>query len=293
MLLSEKIKKDNDPIKEDKPDFSTAATDDEGLIKDIDEDGETYYFRGAVEDNYVKINGLTWADSDGDYHSTGEDMLWRIVRINGDGTIRLIADGSIGESAFNENSADEKYVGYTYGNSAPNKQNGEDSTIKKYLENWYTGNMMEYDKYIANTRYCNDTTVASIEESETDYGAYGRLWIGQPSFECENTTKNYGGEYDLKIGLITADEVVFAGGFPDDFNESYYLYGKSDNDFLTGSPADFLSEDGDVWLVDKFDAFPYPALVSNQVDVFPVINLKSDILYTEGNGTKLNPYTVG
>ncbi len=293
MLLSEKIKEDNDPIKEDKPDFSTTATGDEGLIKDIDEDGDTYYFRGAVENNYVKINGLTWATSDGDYHSEGEEMLWRIVRINGDNTIRLIADGSIRNSAFNEVNDDEKYSGYTYDNTAPNKQNGESSTIKKYLDNWYSENMMDYDKYIAHTRFCNDTTVASIDEDESriNYGSYDRIEKGQPSFECGNTTKNYGGEYDLKVGLITADEVAFAGG--KDLltsNESFYLYGKSDG-FCTISPSQFSMGAGTFYIDDDGKINNYDS--NNVMGTRLVINLKSDILYTSGNGTKLNPYTVG
>ena len=67
-------------------------------------------------------------------HASGEDMLWRIVRVNGDGTIRLIADGAIGNSKFNEDYDDKKYVGYTYDNSSPNVQDGTNSTIKTYLE---------------------------------------------------------------------------------------------------------------------------------------------------------------
>ncbi len=287
ILLSEQIKKNN-PISEDKPDFGQVAKTDEGLIKDVDDDGDTYYFRGAVEDNYVKFNGLKWSNND-EYHTTGDDMLWRIVRINGDGTIRLIADGSIGESAFNENYEDEKYAGYTYDNSKANVQDGENSTIKTYLEDWYNNNMQEYDEYITTSRFCNDTTVSSTSGGTIKYGAYDRLLKKTPSFKCPNTTKNYGGLYtDLKVGLITSDEVMFAGGGSNN-NRSYYLYGKSEYSY-TASPftftdcLDILSFDDYLGIIISGDA---------PQSVRPVIILKFDLLYTGGKGTKNSPYLVG
>ena len=74
--------------------------------------GTSYYYRGNVTNNYVKF----------------ADKYWRIVRINGDGTVRVIYDGTsahangessadrqIGRSAFNNNYMDNAYVGYMYG----------------------------------------------------------------------------------------------------------------------------------------------------------------------------------
>ncbi len=299
VLLSQMIKDNNSPISEDKPDFSTVATEDEGLIKDVDDDGDTYYFRGAVEDNYVKFNGLTWESTDGDYHSAGDDMLWRIVRINGDGTIRLIADGSIGDSAYNENFDDEKYVGYTYDNTTDR----QDSTIKKFLEDWYNKNMMPYDEYIETSKFCNDTSTITDEEYIIEYGAIDRLYNNNPltpSFKCPNTTKNYGGLYtNLKVGLITADEVIFAGGSPNDSNKSYYLY-ENGADFWTGSPRtfdpyfpnlDLSSGNGDVLVMDA--GYMSRGIVDSTGPVLPVINLGPNLLYTDGDGSYMNPYVVG
>ena len=62
-LLSTVIKNNNSPIVTETPDFNTTATTDEGLIQGIDDDGETYYFRGDIEDNYVKIGDLKWANT--------------------------------------------------------------------------------------------------------------------------------------------------------------------------------------------------------------------------------------
>ena len=82
------------------------------LCKAKDAYGDSYYYRGNVTNNYVKF----------------ADEYWRIVRINGDGSIRIVYDGTsahangedsddrqIGESAFNNNFADNAYAGYMYG----------------------------------------------------------------------------------------------------------------------------------------------------------------------------------
>ena len=223
-------------------------------------------------------------------HASGEDMLWRIVRVNGDGTIRLIADGAIGNSKFNEDYDDEKYVGYTYDNSSPNVQDGTNSTIKTYLENWYTENMSEYDNLIASTRYCNNTMVSNTSENSIFYDAYDRLFTNKtPQFTCPNTTKTYGGEYDLKIGLLTAVEAAFAGGEYNFANYDYYLQ-KMDYYWLgTSHSFDGYCAYG---FRDRFNgALGYDAIDINY-GVAPVINLRSDVLYSSGDGAKTNPYSV-
>ena len=90
------------------PDFSKTATTDEGLFMAEDDEGESYYYRGAVKNNYVSFAGFTW----------------RIIRRNGDGSIRMIYSGkstsdtgeatTIGNSKFNEKYWDPAYVGYKY-----------------------------------------------------------------------------------------------------------------------------------------------------------------------------------
>ncbi len=90
------------------PDFSKTATTDEGLFMSEDDEGESYYYRGAIKNNYVSFAGYTW----------------RIIRRNGDGSIRMIYSGTttsdtgtsvtIGNSRFNEKYWDPAYVGYKY-----------------------------------------------------------------------------------------------------------------------------------------------------------------------------------
>ena len=90
------------------PDFSKTATTDEGLFMAEDDEGESYYYRGAVKNNYVSFAGF----------------IWRIIRRNGDGSVRMIYSGkstsdtgdnvTIGNSGFNSKYWDPTYVGYKY-----------------------------------------------------------------------------------------------------------------------------------------------------------------------------------
>ena len=90
------------------PDFSKTATTDEGLFMAEDDEGDSYYYRGAVKNNYVSFAGF----------------IWRIIRRNGDGSVRLIYSGTttsdtgaataIGNSQYNSKYWDPAYVGYKY-----------------------------------------------------------------------------------------------------------------------------------------------------------------------------------
>lgn len=94
-----------------------------GLYATNDDDGTSYFYRGAVENNYLSFAGF----------------IWRIVRINGNGSIRLIYSGtstnatgsatSIGSSQYNSKYFDPTYVGYKY---HENFQLKEDTTQANY-----------------------------------------------------------------------------------------------------------------------------------------------------------------
>ena len=86
-------------INNDTPDFKVAESEEKGLYKAPDDYGTTYYFRGKQSYNYVSFMGLKW----------------QIVRINGDGSIRLAINSSVGNSFYNEETKDNAYAGYMYG----------------------------------------------------------------------------------------------------------------------------------------------------------------------------------
>ena len=283
----------NSIVHEGTPDFSQVAITDEGVWTAEDDLGTSYYFRGAVENNYLKFAGY-W---------------WRIIRINGDGSIRIIYDGTsahangesssdrqTGTSAFNSSYDYSYYVGYTYEANAqrPSTQNGGTaSTIKGVLDSWYQTNIEEkgYDNQVVSTPgFCNDRNMASGNvwserpSSNIYYAAYERILANhQPTLKCNNTIDLY----TIKVGLITADEVSMAGGTTIN-NSDYYLY--IGQNYWTMSPY-YYGNNANVFVVYS-DGHSNANYVSwSGLGVRPVINLKANVTVT-GIGTMDDPYVV-
>ena len=175
------------------------------LCKAKDAYGDSYYYRGNVTNNYVKF----------------ADKYWRIVRINGDGTVRVIYDGTsahangeasadrqIGTSAFNSSYNDNAYVGYMYGKTgastyADAHANTNNSTIKTYIDDWYKTNIVgtTNEQYLADNIFCNDRSMAG-NNSGTGAGTsvtYYR-WYNRPG-GSENYSK-----YNKKMMLTCSQK---------------------------------------------------------------------------------------
>ena len=201
-------------------DFAKGTTaSDKEMYKAQDDLGTSYYFRGAVDNNWVKYGKYTkdayivmdrkynysLVDSCNGFNfctklaSKGDDMYWRIIRINGDNSIRMIYTGttapdsntkvvmtertyisdllqytvtSAGASKFNQKSDSAEYVGYMY---TIGQQHGtsQSSDIKTYLDNWYA-NYTDLNKTgtkITDQIYCNDRTASTsdVAYSTTNY----------------------------------------------------------------------------------------------------------------------------
>ncbi len=280
-VLAQKVLIDNeDNRRSGSIDFSQTAT--AGMYVTQDDQGTTHYFRGNVTNNYVSFAGL----------------LWRIVRVNGDGSIRIITEDSVGNSEFNTTYNDHRYVGYTYDNSHNctnanpcNGSEGTASTMKTYLDNWYNTNLKSYEDKIITSDYCNDTSYR-LNGSTRYYGAYDRITSSatHPVLTCSDTSVNYGGKYKLKIGLLTADEMVLAG---------YTISSSTTNSYLEKSSSwrSFSPSNSNTYRAYVFNAnynlHYYSSYVTDASGgVRPVINLKADTLITSGNGTASNPYVV-
>ena len=247
---------------------SNNTSDESGLYKSTATNtGEpTYYFRGAVENNYVSFAGFTW----------------RIVRINEDGTIRMIMqDGINDNTVYNYNSQKDGYTYMYYSNS----------NAKTQLENWYSTNIKNntnYSKYIATGNYyCEeaktkrDSSYTSGNATMAEYDTY------VPTFKCSKDGNNYG-QVNSNVGLITYDEVVYAGGYPLENNTTYYLY--NNKNFWTMGPSGFDSTYARVWRVYNTGAINTHNV--NGTDIInPVINLKADTVAT-GSGTSSDPFIV-
>ena len=292
------------------PNFASTATTNEGMYAKEDDYTTTtgmksYYFRGAVNNNWVKFGK----------DSSGKDIYWRIIRINGDGSIRMIYTGTtaptestkvvmtgagtqISTRAFNSNYNKAQYVGYMY---TVGEQHGTNtsSTIKQAIENWYAGTTLKDNALISQDQiFCNDRSGFSVGASYY-YSAYERLNSNKkPILTCPEESDKFtskGGSIGNKtleypVGLITADEVAMAGGKWSTSNSSYYLY--TNQNYWLGSPSYFSSGMyADEFYVNSSGYLYYNSGVNSLYGARPVVSLSSKAKLS-GNGTYSKPYTV-
>ena len=259
--------------------------------------GTSYYYTGNPN-NWVQFGGF-W---------------WRIIRINGDGSIRMIYSGSeatgpatsgtdtqIGTSGFSWTYEYNIYVGYMY---TVGQRQGHDnsSIIKEVLDNWYINNIdnHRYAEYIdGNAGFCGDRRVSSgtgTETSETNYQPYTRISNNSPSLSCETldiyTTKGSStgnAALDYPIGLISTDEAMLAG-IPNwnSSNSNNYLYTRQN--YWTISPYWFNDGFALVFVVYSNGSLD-GGYVYVPIGVRPVINIRADVALT-GSGTVLDPFKV-
>ena len=304
-----------------------------GIYMTTQTEGNTpvYYYRGAAD----KVNN----------NIIFNNMCWKIIRTTETGGIKIIYNGTpidgkcetqtgtstqIGTSKFNESYDDNAYVGYMYGTTRSSTYeathaNINESTIKKYIDNWYKNNFDEtITLKLEDTVFCNDRSTKAYDANtigNTSFSSYGDLGYGinatfygaahrasqcstnpNPSLTCQNDndkftvdSKNGNGKLTYPVGLITLDEVVLAG-----FNTRYsntsdykdttnYLY--TNTHYWTLSPV-LMNDYGipDVGGVGSTGAVG-SGLVNNANGVRPVVSLASNTLVT-GEGTTTNPYIV-
>ena len=274
-----------------------------GIYEAEDDLGTSYYFRGDVDNNYVYF----------------AENWWRIIRINGDGTIRMIKKYSLsGFSPYNSgsvNSNDNAYVGYMYGTTGSSTYeethtNTNNSTIKGVIDEWYQNNLSNYSQYIADAIYCNDREVVNLTvgsntnydgdgtgTSHTAYAGFIRnVLYYAPTLKCKNNNDKFtvsntlgNGALTYPIGLITVDEVVMSGGGMNIENKKYYLY--SANIFWTMTPTENYYNNALVFFVTQDGRIGSSGVDYDDVAVCPVVSLLSNAI-SGGDGTVSNPFIV-
>ena len=297
----------NSKVNSGTPNFSQIATANEGVYKTQDDWGDSYYFRGSVNNNWVKFAGY----------------YWRIIRINGDGSIRLIYNGTstattgtntqISTSAFNNSYNNNMYVGYMY-TSGQVHGLGSSSTIKGELDSWYQTNITNKgygNKVSTEAGFCGDREPSTSSSSsngsggtgttQTYYGGYIRFTNStkSPTLKCKNSSDLYTVSGSSKgnkalsnpVGLITADEVAMAGGVSGQTNQSYYLY--TNQVYWTMSPYYFNASSSYAFVLTvTSDGNLNYNWVDSTFGVRPVINLSADITIKSGNGSSSTPYEI-
>ena len=289
---------------------AAVSTSSEALLASAEDDyGTSYYFRGAVTNNYVEF----------------ANKCWRIVRIGGDNTVKLILhndnisnasnpcssannsttaafvhyDGNIYKSEFNSNYNDNAYVGFMYGTPGSTTYeathaNTNKSTILTNLETWYNNNLKTYESVIDNNVFCNDKSLSSgsgYSANATDYAARERLYTSKiPSLKCNGELS----KITSKIGLITADELAFAGyavrGY---ITTSYLKENATGYSWWSLSPAGFYNKSlSYVFRVRSDNDAIDICNVNVDSSVRPVISLVSSITISGVSETSEDPYVV-
>ena len=307
---------------------AAVSTASEALLASTEDDyGTSYYFRGAVTNNYVEF----------------ANKCWRIVRVGGDGSVKLILhndnptgaanpcdavnnsasaafarySGETYKSAFNEKTDDNAYLGFMYGAAgatdyASTHANTNKSTILTNLETWYNNNISDYADKIADTVWCNDKTI--VKDTTYNPSSYGgnatglgfginKTWYGAaqrllstsgsaggtgPSLKCNGELS----KISSKVGLITADELAFAGYAYGLENSTTYLQeNATDTYWCSLSPGIFNGSYALVWYIIGSSGDFAHIYVFYTSGVRPSISLKSTTNVT-GNGTSEDPYVV-
>ncbi|MFI3260413.1 MAG: hypothetical protein R3Y13_01715 [bacterium] len=258
--------------------YSLTSASEKGIYATEDDLGISYYYRGDVDNNWIEIAGT----------------YWRIVRVAGDGTVKLIyagdelglsgLDTQIGELAFNTNYDSKENIGYVYSSNGSSTS----STIKDYLDTWYTENLeSKYDDYIYEGDFCIDRSEYPNESDYISYGAYYRLdSYDQPTLKCSD-------ENDIiknKIGLISLDEVSFAGInlSINSYSNSYLNTGSS---YWTMSPSLYANNIANVGCVNSDGYIDSCNVSDDTIGIRPTIYLNANVKIT-GDGTRTNPYKL-
>ena len=284
------------------------------LCKAKDAYGDSYYYRGNVTNNYVEFAGF----------------YWRIVRINGDGTVRVIYDGTsahangeasadrqIGTSKFNSSSNDNAYVGYMYGKTrastyADAHANTNNSTIKTYIDNWYKINIVgtTNEQYLADNAFCNDRSISgNIPDSNFNNLGYGTNTTAYRWYYFADSS--YNNKMMLmcpqKNDAFTVSDTTNGNGaltYPvgllstDEIvlaggwyaNNSGY-YLYSGQYWWASTPSGFNGSVADVRRVYSNGYAYFDDDVFSLNGVRPVFNLKAEVL-TQGSGTPSDPYRI-
>ena len=268
----------------------------------------------GTETGTITLTGLTTSDvikveykKDGSGSKNDDTVTFSIAKGVGN-TIKscnnMGDDATIGKSAFNSSRDNAKYVGYMYGSSIDDTANTNESTIKKFIDTWYENNMTSYTSQLEDTVFCNDRSYTT-SGSYLYFGARTRLDTNKtPTLKCQNTrdkfttkTINGNGNLTYPVGLITADEIVYAGGGrgSSNTNSSFYLHTGQDLWALSpyssgGSSANefYLDADGTLSTTAGIATYVYISY-----GVRPSVSLQPGIAMTGGSGTATDPFVIG
>lgn len=193
--------------------------------------------------------------------------------------------------------------------SSGTRINSTDSSIKIAIDTWYENNLKtDYEKYLSTTAiYCNDRTkktagTYNANGTNFDFAPRYRAYSSfSPTYDCTEASDafsvdNEKAKLQYPVALMTSNEIMYAGGRVNSFNNDawYVLNGK--NSFITAENW-FLLSPANPGLVFTVAGQPYGKLFSSDVlsqslGIRPVLSLKNCVKYSSEDGTANNPYTI-
>lgn len=247
------------------------------VTKGINGDNVTL-LRGSQNENYVSFGGFTW----------------RILQIDSSGNLRLILDDVIdtvssyrSSSSATSESAAQELLSYS------------NSDVKSVLDSWYASNLSSLSEKIIKSKFCVNLTSYSRTSSGTSssvyyFQSYENIGLDSSNYSPDLTCpSNYIIEED--IGLISAEEIVWAGGKFVTSNTNFFLYNSNiSNYYWTISPAyyDPNLQNANVFIMSSDGTLTdwSSGLLTNNFGIRPVITINGN-LEMSGDGTKSNPFT--
>ena len=302
----------------------TSSTNGIYMTTDTDSGNPVYYYRGKV-DNRVIFANFCWRIVR-TTETGGVKLIYDGVPSNGQCN-NTGSNSTIGSSAFNTNYNDNAYVGYMYGTAgsstyASTHANTNDSTIKGVIDTWYKNNMTSYTSQLEDTVWCNDRSVVTdlANSNGGNYSSYTTLGYGTkktlygptsrvgynvsnptPTLKCVQdndkftvNASNGNGALTYPVGLITADEMAYAGAkyysSSSDANKSFYLY--TGQYFWALSPFNFNISNASGFTL-RSTGHLYNGNVTDSYGVRPSVSLQPGIGMTGGSGTVTDPFVIG
>jgi len=277
-----------------RPNFNTVSTTTSGANGGMFAEpdgmmgGTSYYFRGTHGLN----NNVIFAG-----------YQWKIIRIDGAGNIRMIYNGT--EAMFNElgtvngNMAeyDALYSSSQFCSSTNSidcfdydKDPDDWFSVRAYVDEMYNDLSTTARSRIVTTAYCNDRscdlTGCGTAQTVVTYNAFLRIGDRNPSFGCHPTYR-----INLGAGLITADEVAFAGAVVGGGSPVYLTIAY---DYWSMTPATFMKNFSVPFNfgVNYRGSLEADFVGGSSIGVRPVLSLRPDTLFFSGTGSASNPYIV-
>ncbi len=289
-------------------------SDDFGLYSETTASNETtYFYRGAVENNWVYF----------------ADRYWRILGINSDNTVKLIYAGAfapteeesivkltdnwVGSSVYSTNTTVAEYTGYMY-TLGVRDGFSVNSDTKTVVDTWYEGTILStnYHKYVADTVYCADRTINSNTVNQvtgigngigTDMTVYGPTNFirhdsyvskGTINYDCSKNDSftvddivNGNGALTYPVALPTVYDLIAAGLTIEAPNKESYI--SSNGAFYTMSAA--TGGTNNTLFLSDLDNKLMNGPSNYSLVVRPVISIKSSA-YVIGSGYYNEPYVL-